>query len=61
MYFYKVAGFLDCFSVPVISWIEFIGVGWVGGGRGESWGMWQAKGGVKQPFRCKQQCCAFSM
>ena len=43
--------------MPVISWIEFIGGGQVGGGSGG----WEAEGRLKQPFGVKQQCCAFSM
>ena len=45
------------FSLPVISWIESIGGGLVGGGRGG----WEVEGGLKQPFGLKQQYCAFSM
>ena len=46
----------------VISRIEAVGGGWVarwqeGGGGGG----WEAEGGLKQPFRLKQQCYAFSM
>ena len=32
-----------------------------GGGREVGVGGWEAEGGLKQPFRFKQQCCAFSM
>ena len=45
------------FSVPVISRIDSIGGGRVGGGWG---GWWGAKGGVKHTFGLKGQCCAFS-
>ena len=46
-----------------------MGGGWMGGGWGEvgargvggGGGGWEAKGGLKQPFGLKQQCCAFSM
>ena len=56
------------FSVPVISRIESIGGGWVGGGWG-GWegggvgggGGWGAVGGLKHPFGLKGQCYAFSM
>ena len=44
------------FSLPVISRIESIGGGRVGGGGG-----WEAEVGLKQPFGLKQQCCALSM
>ena len=44
------------FSVPVISRIESIGGGRVGGG---GVGKWGAEGGVKHPFGLKEQCCAF--
>ena len=43
------------FSAPVISRIDSIGGGRVGGGGG-----WGAKGRVKHPFGLKEQCCAFS-
>ena len=50
------------FSAPVISRIESIGGGWVGGGM---WvvgaGGWGAEGGVKQPCGLKEQCFAFSI
>ena len=52
------AGFSDNFSVPVISWIESIGGGWLGGVWG-SQGGWGGKGGLKQPFGLKQQSHAF--
>ena len=45
------------FSVPVISRIESLGGGRMGGGGGR----WEAEGGLKQPFRLKQHCCGFSM
>ena len=47
--------FLWFFSAPVISRIDSIGGGWVGGGGG-----WGAEVGVKHPFGLKEQCCAFS-
>ena len=47
--------------MPVISWIESIGGGRVGGGGVGGEGGWEAEGGLKQPFGLKQQCCAFSM
>ena len=60
--------FQTFFSVPVISRIESIGGGWVGGGRGTGGrgvgggrGGWKAEGGLKQPLRLKEQCCAFSL
>ena len=43
------------FSVPLISQIES-----TGGGRGGGNG-WEAEGRSKQPFRLKEQCCAFSV
>ena len=53
--------FLIVFSAPVISRIEYIGVG----GREESGvssgGRWEAKGGLKQQFGLKEHCCAFSI
>ena len=48
---FKCSWFLIIFSVPVISQIESIHAEEVWEGR---WGRWEAKGGVKQPFRCKQ-------
>ena len=48
--------FETVFSVPVISRIESIGDGRVGG----EWGGWGAEGGVKHQFRLNEQCCAFS-
>ena len=47
--------------MPVISRIESIGGGRVGGGWGGGGGGWEAEGGLKQPFGLKQQCCALSM
>ena len=47
---------LDIFLVSVISRIESIGGGRAGGR--EVGGGWGAKGGLKQPFGIKQQCCA---
>ena len=44
------------FPTPVLSRIESIGGGWVGGGGG-----WEAKGRLKQPFRFKEQCCTLSL
>ena len=43
-------------SDPVITLIESIGSGRAGGG-----GWWEAEGRLKQPFRLKEQCCAFSV
>ena len=48
--------FQTVFSVFVISRIESIGGGRAGGGGG-----WEAEGGLKQPLRLKEQCCAFSL
>ena len=45
------------FSVSVVSQIESIGSGRVGGGGW--WGGWGAESKVKHPFRLKEQCCAF--
>ena len=47
-------------SIPVISWIESIEGGRVGGGQVGSGGGWGAEGGVKHQFGFKEQCCAFS-
>ena len=33
----------------------------MGGQVGGGFGGWEAKGGLKQPFGLKQQCCAVSM
>ena len=55
------AGFSEFFSVPVISQINFMGVGWTRGGWGEAGGRWEAEGRLKQPFGLKQHCCAFSV
>ena len=57
---------INFFTASVISRIESIGGGraggeWVGGGWGGGWGGWEAEGWLKQRFRLKQQCCAFSM
>ena len=48
------------FSAPVISRIESIGGGQVGGGGGRQGG-WETEGGLKHPFGLKEQCCTFSM
>ena len=34
--------------------------GWEGNGMGDG-GRWGAVGGLKHPFKLKEQCCAFSM
>jgi len=47
------ARFLDRYLAAVISQIESLGVGQVGGG-------WGAEGGLKQPFGLEQQFCVFS-
>ena len=47
------------FQVPVISRIESIRGGRVGGGWG--WRGWGAEGGVKQPLGLKEQCFALSI
>ena len=47
--------------VPVISRIDSIGGGRAGGGWGGGGGGWEAEGGLKQPLRLKEQCCAFSL
>jgi len=44
------------FSTPAISWIAFIGAGWLEGVRVEGQDGWGAKGKVKQSFRDEQQC-----
>ena len=49
------------FSAPVISRIDSIGSGWVGGGSGGRRGGLGAVGRLKHPFGLKEQCCAFSM
>ena len=46
------AGFLDSFSVPVISHTESIGGGRAGGGHG-----WEAKGGLKQHSNAVPSVC----
>ena len=53
--------FQTFFSVPVISRIDSIGGGRAGGGWGGGGGGWEAEGGLKQPLRLKEQCCAFSL
>ena len=46
------------FSTSVITRIESIGGGWVGGEGGER--RWGAVGGLKQALKQKWQCCAIS-
>ena len=45
----------------MISRIEPIGGERAGGGWGGGGGGWEAEGGLKQPLRLKEQCCAFSL
>ena len=54
------AGFFEIvFLVPIISRIESLGIGLVGGnGVG---GGWRAEGEIKHQFKLKEQCYAFSM
>ena len=49
------------FSAPVISRIESIRGGWVGGSEVEGGSWWGAVGWLKHQFRLKEQCCTFSM
>ena len=55
------AGFWIVFSVPVISRIESIGGGRVGGCVVGGGGGWGAVGGLKYPFKLKEKCYAISM
>ena len=49
-------------AVHIISWIESIGGGQVGGGGVVGGDEWGANGGLKHPFRLKSMHnCAFSM
>ena len=48
------------FSTSVITRIESIGGGWMGGGEVGDKGGWGAVGGLKQTFKHKWQCCAIS-
>ena len=56
-YITNAAGISDTFlQASPISWIQFIGGGWVGGGWGEQWG---AIGGFLRTFERKSSHCVF--
>ena len=48
------------FTTPAISWMKYIGGGWVGGGEEGIGGGWEAKGRLYHPQEDKLQCCVFS-